>query len=698
MPIPRPRPAFRAAGPAARVLPAALVLLGGGQAAVPAVATAQSGVPAPAAAVRRPIRLDDLSRLRTVGDPQLSPDGAWVAYTVSVVDTARDKANSDIWMTSWDGAQTVRVTYTGESETTPRWSPDGRWLAFLSGRDEGKGAQVWLLDRRGGEAQRVTMIRDGVSDLAWAPDGKRLVLVAGINLDTVAAKRDTSKAWPIVIDRYHFKEDIDGYLETTHDHLLLFDVDTRRVDTLTTGAVDDGDPRWSPDGTRIAFVRHVPPEPGTGEESDIHVVDAKPAARPVQLTTTRGPDTGPPSWSPDGQWVAFLRTDDPKYYAYQQEKLAVVRSDASAPARVVSAALDRAVYNPEFAPDGQSVYAMIPDDRQAALVRIRVADGHADRLVDGRRLVYDFSTATSAPARVAMLLATPDRPAEIWALAGDTVRQLSHQNDALMTELVTAPVEGLTSRSADGTEVHSIVVRPAGVAPGTRLPTIFFIHGGPKGQNDYGFTFEHQFFAAHGYAVVSVNYRGSEGRGLAYQRAIFADWGHKEVLDILGAVDEAVKEGIADPDRLAIGGWSYGGILTDYTIATTTRFKAAVSGAGSGLQLSMFGVDEYAEQYELELGAPWKNPDLWKKLSYPYFDSPKIVTPTLFLGGSSDFNVPIVGGEQMYQALRLNGVPTQLVIYPNQFHSLTVPSFRADYRRRFLAWVDRYLKPPPPKP
>lgn len=664
----------------------------------PAGRAAAQPVPAQLAAAPRPIRLDDLSRFRNVSDPQLSPDGAWVAYTVSVVDSAKDRTNADIWMTTWDGTQTVRVTFTTDNETTPRWSPDGRWLAFLSGREAGKGAQVWLLDRRGGEAQRVTRIKDGVSDLAWSADGKRLVLVAGIDLDTVAARRDTSRAYPMVINRYHFKEDIEGYLETTHDHLLLFDIASKKIDTLTAGAVDDRSPRWSPDGARIAFVRHVPPEPGTGEESDIFVVDAKPGAKPLQLTTARGPDTGPPAWSPDGQWVAFLRTDDPKFYAYQQEKLAVVRSDGRAPPRVVTAALDRAVYDPAFAPDGQSVLATIPDDRQSALVRIHVSDGTADRLVDGRRIVRGFSTVRTVPEKVTLLLATSERPAEVWAMDGTSLRQLSHQNDSLMASLAVAPIDGLTSRSSDGTEVHSIVVRPVGAPASTPLPTIFFIHGGPKGQNDFGYTFEHQFFAAHGYAVVSVNYRGSEGRGLAYQRAIYADWGHKEVMDILGAVDEAVKEGIADPNRLAIGGWSYGGILTDYTIATTTRFKAAVSGAGSALQLSLFGVDEYAEQYELELGPPWKNRDLWLKLSYPYFESPKITTPTLFLGGSADFNVPIIGGEQMYQALRLNGVPTQLIIYPNQFHGLTVPSFRTDYRRRFLDWVDKYIREPPPKP
>jgi dipeptidyl aminopeptidase/acylaminoacyl peptidase len=218
------------------------------------------------------------------------------------------------------------------------------------------------------------------------------------------------------------------------------------------------------------------------------------------------------------------------------------------------------------------------------------------------------------------------------------------------------------------------------------------VHGGPNGQDAYRFDFDRQYFAANGYAVLAVNYRGSSGRGAAFQRAIFADWGHHEVEDLIGAADAAIAAGIADPERLGIGGWSYGGILTDYTIATTPRFKAAVSGAGSALQLSMYGTDQYVAQYDLELGEPWRAQDTWIKLSYPFFHADRIRTPTLFMGGQNDFNVPIIGGEQMYQALRTLGVETGLVIYPGQFHGITVPSYRKDRLERYLAWYDRFLK------
>ncbi len=641
---------------------------------------------------KRAIRVADLYRLRDVRDPQLSPDGAWVAYSVSVIDSAKDKNDSDVWMTSWDGSQTVRLTSTPESEGTPRWSPDGRYLAFLSGRQEGKGAQLWLLDRRGGEAQRVSQVRGGISEYAWSPDSRRIVLVVEEETDSIAAKDTGEKKTPkpIVIDRYTFKRDVVGYLGTKRSRLVLFDVGTKKTESLTRGLTDDDEPAWSPDGNRIAFVSRRVSEPRQVENSDVFVIDARAGATPLRLTDFAGPDGGRPAWSPDGTLIAFLRGDEPRFFAYQQNRLAVVPS-AGGTARVLAAALDRPLSSPRFSTDGSSIFVLVVDDREQHLARVRVADGGVERLVTGKRVVAGYSTTG---ARMVVLTSTPDRTFEIFAADGGSLRKLTSQNDSLFAELTLGTTDGLTSRSRDGTEVHSIVVKPAGARAGTRLPLILYIHGGPNSQDAYQFSFDRELFAASGYGVLAVNYRGSNGRGAAFQKAIYADWGNKEVVDLLGAVDQAVAAGIADPDRLAIGGWSYGGILTDYTIATTPRFKAAVSGAGSALQLSMYGVDQYTVQYDLELGYPWtaEGQERWIKVSYPFFKADRIKTPTLFVVGERDFNVPAVGSEQMYQALRTLGVPTQLVIYPNQFHGITTPSYRVDRLQRYLAWWDRYVK------
>jgi len=263
-----------------------------------------------------------------------------------------------------------------------------------------------------------------------------------------------------------------------------------------------------------------------------------------------------------------------------------------------------------------------------------------------------------------------------------------------MAELSLVPTEDIEFKSKDGTEVHALLTRPGDWKAGSPVPMILFIHGGPNGQDVHEFDFLRQFAAAHGYAELNVNYRGGSGRGQDYAKAIAADWGHLEVLDLLAGVDKAIAMGVADPNRLAVTGWSYGGILTDYTIASDPRFKAAISGAGVAVPMSFYGVDQYILQYDNELGPPWKNPQLYLKLSYPFLEADKrIHTPTLFMGGTSDMNVPILGGEQMYQALKSLGVPTELVVYPGQFHGFTRPSFIRDRYERWLAWWDKYLKP-----
>jgi dipeptidyl aminopeptidase/acylaminoacyl peptidase len=647
---------------------------------------------------KRAITLDDLFKIRSVGDPQRSPDGKWVAYTVGSTDVEKDKRDTDLWMASWDGTQQVRLTFSPDGESRPRWSPDGRFLAFLASRgteEEKKlGSQVWLLDRTGGEAQKLTDLKGGVGEYAWSPDGKRLVIVSSDQ--DPADEPEKMEGWkrktkpPIVIDRYHFKQDRSGYLKRLYSHLWLFDVANRKAEPLTTGSFEDTSPAWSPDGTRIAFVSERGPDPDRTEDSNVFVVEAKAGSEPHPVTTFAGPD-GAPAWSPDGKWIAYLTGDEPRFSAYQLQKLAVVPADGGAP-RVLTASLDRSVSGPlRWTPDGTHLLFLVADDRTTYVGRIQVEGGPIEKVTTGRRTVSNVSLG--ADGALTLLAGTAAEIDEVHAFENGALRKLTHQNAPLLAELQTATTEDFTSKSKDGTVVNGLLVKPAGFTAGRKYPTLLYIHGGPNGQDDHGFSFDQEFFAANGYLVLAINYRGSSGRGSAFQRAIYADWGRLEVMDLLGAVDQAVALGLADPDRLVIGGWSYGGILTDYTIATTTRFKAAVSGAGSALQLAMYGHDQYIMQYELELGLPWKAKDVWLKVSYPFFQADRIKTPTLFLGGEKDFNVPITGGEQMYQALKSQGVETQLIVYPGQFHGLSIPSYQRDRLERFLGWFDKRVKP-----
>jgi dipeptidyl aminopeptidase/acylaminoacyl peptidase len=655
---------------------------------------------AQAQSAKRPIRVDDLAKMKAVGDPQVSPDGKWVAYTVGTVDAEKDKRDSDIWMVSWDGAEQVRLTFTPDTgESSPRWSPDNKYLAFLTSRgdetEKKQGSQIWLLSRAGGEAQPLTNIKGGVSDFAWSPDAKRLVLVVkDPNPNEEPEKKDGWKrktAPPIVLDRYHFKQDREGYLQPQHSHLTLFDVDARKAETLTEGRFDEQIPSWSPDGRSIAFVSNRSTDPDRNDDTNIFTIEAKPGAQPRRLTSYTGSDGGRPSWSPDGKWIAYLQGDETKYSAYVQNKLAIVPAIDEGQPRIMTASLDRPVSgNLVWSADSKNILFNVTDDRIAYIGRMPAAGGNVEKITSGMRVVSNI--ARRDDNSFALLSTTSSDPDEVYAFDNGNLRRLTHQNDALLADLQLGTTENFTSTSKDGTEVHGILVKPASYAAGRKYPMILFIHGGPNGQDAHSFSFERQLFAANGYAVISVNYRGSAGRGSAYQKAIFADWGNKEVMDLIGAVDRMIADGVADPNRLGLGGWSYGGILTDYTIATDTRFKAAIAGAGSALQTSMYGLDQYTRQYDNEIGPPWKAQDNWIRISYPFFHADRIKTPTLFLGGEKDFNVPVAGGEQMYQALRSLGVDTQLIIYPGQFHTLTTPSYQRDRLERYIAWFDKYLK------
>jgi dipeptidyl aminopeptidase/acylaminoacyl peptidase len=650
---------------------------------------------------RHAITVADIEQILEVDDPQVSPDGQWIVYTVGHIDTKADKKITNLWMAKWDGTQQFPLTYENDqSVSDPRWSPDGKYISFLSdrpGKVDVKGEQVWVLDRRGGEARQLTAVKGKLSSYRWSPDAQKLLLTIAEDpeqeardKEKSAEDKDKDKPKPIVIDRYHFKQDIEGYLSTnTRPELLyLYTIATAKLDKLTTDTrFRETDATWSPDGAEVAYISNHDADPDRSNNSDVFVVSATPNSAPRKLTNFPGPDEGEPAWSPDGKWIAYIQGSEPKFEEYSERVLAVVPAAGGAP-RLLTTSFDRPVDHPIFTADGASILVLAADDRSRYPAVVSVGDGSVHRLVQASGTA---SAQDAKAAHLAIAWTTDAAPEEIYAVEESGIRRISNHNEALMASLQLGETRDLTAHSPDGTEVHGLLTLPVHYTSGEKYPMLLLIHGGPDGQDEHAFVPQRQLYAGRGYAVLNVNYRGSHGRGKAYQQAIVADWGHKEVIDLLACVDEAVKQGVADPDRLGIGGWSYGGILTDYTIATTTRFKAAISGAGSANPLGFYGVDQYILQYQNELGPPWKNPDTYLRLAYPLLHADRIQTPTLFMGGDQDFNVPLEGGQQMYQALRALNVPTELVVYPGQFHGFTRPSFIRDRYERDLAWYDKYL-------
>jgi dipeptidyl aminopeptidase/acylaminoacyl peptidase len=646
------------------------------------------------ASTRRPLRADDIYATRAVNSATVSPDGRWVAYLVTLNDRSSDERRSELRMVDASGHETVTLAAASASLRAPRFSPDGRYISYIATPAGEHHSQLVLLDRRGGEARVLTHLSGDIGDYDWSPDGGQIVAAIEAADPDVDDGHPHPKPW--VMDGWHFKQDIQGYLASGHDrHLAL----VRVADGSTTPLTDDphfqeDHPVWSPDGRWIAYTRTADKGGDRDGANDLTLLAPK-GGTPRVLARPFVPNIQGLAFTPDSARLTYRVGGEPRYYAYQQDQLHVV-SLTDGTHRSVTDGLDRAVMSASILPDGQTAVVAVEDDGSIYPATVGLLDGRTERRWAGQGAYLEVAQGGG----LVVVVGGDDRtPNEVYALEGTQLRRLTHESDAFMDAIELGRVDDLTFRSHDGTEIHGLVTLPPGYTAGQRYPTALWIHGGPNGEDEHtqdyqAYQFRRQFLAAQGYVVVGINYRGSSGRGSAFARAIYADWGHKEVEDLLAGVDAVIARGYADPNRLVIGGWSYGGILTDYTIASDTRFKAAASGAGSANQFLMYGVDQYVLQYERELGLPWRNTAQWLKVSYPFFHADRIHTPTLFMGGDRDFNVPIAGGEQMYQALQALGIPTELVVYPDQFHDITRPSFIKDRLERVEAWFARFLKAP----
>jgi dipeptidyl aminopeptidase/acylaminoacyl peptidase len=655
-------------------------------------------VAAPAMAQKRAMTVDDFLALKSVGDPQLSPDGKWVAYTVGDVSLKDNRATTRIWLADVATGQTRPLTAGPGSDRQPRWSPDGRTLAFVSTRQNGP--QLWLLPVAGGEARRVSDLADGVSDPVWLPDGKGLLVTSDIKwppqqeIDRRNGEYPTdARLWTGLLWRHW-----DDWRAGKRQHLFLVTpADGRAADLTpvdhdvpTIATSGDGDVSVAPDGKEIAVALHGDSSVADNTNVDVYVLGPDGSAM-HPLTTSRGADNTP-RYSPDGKWLAYLSMERPGFEADRQRLLILRRHDGkteSGPPAEVTAGWTLSVGSYAWCPDSKCIYAVVEERGRENIHRIdlpsfrhavAVTSGvntNVQVMPDGKGLVYLHQSNT--------------QPAEVW-VAG---RPLTHHTDAAVAQLDLRPLEEYGFRGALGDSVYGWILKPPGFDPGRKYPLVYVIHGGPQGawDDNWHARWNYQMFAARGYVVAAVNFHGSTGYGQRFTDAISQHWGDYPLEDLMSGLDAVARLPYVDSTRMGAAGASYGGYMIYWLAGHTNRFKVLVAHDGVFNPVSMAGSTEELWFVDWEFGGtPYGNRALYEKWS-PLNFVQNWKTPIFIVHSQLDYRVDLSEGYQAFTAAKVLGVPAKLLYFPDEGHWVLKPRNRRVWWGAVLDWLDAYLKP-----
>ncbi len=655
----------------------------------------------------QPVTPEDLFSIQEVTEPQVHPDGRQVAFVVTRMDRDSNAYRSSIWVADAETGETRRLTSGLHRDRSPRWSPDGNWIAFISSRSGS--SQLWIMATRGGEAGQLTNLKGGASNPRWAPDSRGLVVVSDVAIETTPANRLMGSTYKPeaqdvkVLDRLRYRAGT-SYFGSQYPHLFVVPLGGGPPRQLTDGPHEDSDPAWSPDGQRIAFVSNRTDEPDFNRNTDIWVVDA--AGGPARRFAG-GPGTdGSPEWSQDGKWLAYRGNQSAHDYG-SQFQVSVVESGGGE-SRSVTKAVDRSASGFHWGPGSQLLIAF---GNRGNVELHTIGLGGDDRvLIAGKGQVADFEV--DPKGRVIYLWTTPTAPGELYvlprALSGEVTRKgtdapteggsgrvLSRFNDEWRVSRRLVDPEELWYQGADNWKIQGWVMAPVGLQPNRHYPLILNIHGGPYGMYGNEFDLEFQVLAAQGWAVLFTNPRGSTGYGQEFEHAVTGDLGGKAYEDLMRGVDAALgRYPWVDTQRLGVAGGSYGGFMTNWVLGHTERFAAAVTDRSISNWLSFYGTADIPSWVEVEHGdPPWKSPlRLWEDSPLAYAD--RIKTPTLIIHSELDFRVPVSQAEELHRALMRRGVATLFIRFPGEGHDLSrsgQPLHRLERLRWMVRWFQKYL-------
>lgn len=635
--------------------------------------------------------VEDSLEIHRVASPRFSPDSKRVVYTETEWDRKNDRQVPHLWI-AWTAGKPAPVQLTNgeKGETSPQWSPDGSQIAFLADRgpaDAKNGNQVWLIRAGGGEAQKLTSEDNPITEFRWSPDGLH---IAFVTRDTPKDKADREK---------RKKDKFDAVLvdaNYTYAHLWSIGVGDRVKKRLTEGAFSVSSPRWSPDSRQIAYVRS---NGGSQESSyfelnadrntDIYVVSADGGAG-RRLTSSPGPDSSP-AWSPDGSAIAYVSQPDAKSWADKADVM-VVAASGGASRNLTREFPDSAGTDLMWSASDSSLYWDSEEGLRRHIFRIHAAGGRIEHVTEGGAIYSDFDVAPGG-GEVAAVVDPGTAPPEIWAinLKGGGREKLSNSNPRI-EDFALASGEAMRWKCPGDFDVEGWLTLPLGYEAGKRYPLILSIHGGPYGANTARFDARAQIFAAHGYAVLAPNPRGSTGYGMKFEQANVSDWGGKDFQDLMAGVDAVIAKGIADPNKLLVMGGSYGGFMTFWTITQTNRFKAAIGHAGISDWYSFYGQSDIPSLMAYGFGGTsWKAASTYRKFS-PMTYVENVKTPIMITHGEQDRRVPIQQAEEYYRALRSNGVDAIFVRYPREGHGIQEPNHQIDLVGRQLDWFRQHLE------